>query len=420
MNSSLQIGAPARGSFLARRSLLRSALAFGAGAGVGGSAVWQALRREVPLVRLEASEPDPLPAAMAAHDAEMGGLMERAYLDMEAACGRLWGDRLVMPGRKVWPSYDAARRRRVVLDFDERELRAEAVVESEAEAEAEAALAGLRELVDEVLRGDEAQMLAHDMVMHRAHELAADMGVDMEEPDLRAPPGPMLKGVLPEDAARQVASGAVTAVPVTGADGRRRVMLQARIPFTANAYARLAERYAPHVLEHAGRHGVPASLILAVAQVESAFNPMAVSPASAYGLMQLVPRSGGLDAYRFLHGKARLLDPPVLFDPATNIKLGAAYLKLLDSRYLAAITDPTSRLYCAIAGYNTGAGNVARAFTGRTSVRGAAETINRLPPERVFEHLRLRLPFEETRRYLANVVAARDSYRAWDDAIASG
>lgn len=413
MNSSLQIGARAGGSFLARRRLLGSALAFGAGAGVGGSAVWHALRREVPLVRLEASEPELLPASMAAYDAEMGGLMERAYLDMEAACGRLWGDRLVMPGRKVWPSYDAALRRRAVLDFDERELRAEAVIESEAEAEA--ALADLRELVEEVLRGDEAQMRAHDMVMHRAHELAADMGMAMEEPDLPGPPGPMLEGVLPEDAARRLAAGAVTAMPLMGADGERRMMLQARIPFKANAYARLAQRYAEPVLAHAGRHGVPASLILAVTQVESAFNPMAVSPAPAYGLMQLVPRSGALDAYRFLHGQPRLLEPPMLFDPMTNIKLGVAYLKLLDSRYLAAVADPESRLYGTIAAYNTGAGNVARAFTGRTSPRAAAVVINGLAPARVLEHLRARLPFEETRRYLGKVLAAREGYLAWDE-----
>jgi membrane-bound lytic murein transglycosylase C len=179
-------------------------------------------------------------------------------------------------------------------------------------------------------------------------------------------------------------------------------------------------RYEAEVLAHARRHALAPSLVLAVIQIESAFNPMAVSPAPAYGLMQLVPSSGGLDAYRFLHGQPKLLDPPALFDPMTNVKLGTAYLKLLDSRYLALVRDPTSRLYCVIAGYNTGAGNVARAFTGGSSVRAAAERINRLSPERVLEHLRARLPFEETRAYLTNVVRAREGYRAWDGAVLSG
>jgi membrane-bound lytic murein transglycosylase C len=108
--------------------------------------------------------------------------------------------------------------------------------------------------------------------------------------------------------------------------------------------------------------------------------------------------------------------PEYLYDPRNNVELGAAYLRLLDSRYLVDVKHPRSRLHCAVAAYNTGAGNVARAFTGATSMRTAAEVINGMPPERVFAHLQERLPFEETRRYLVKVTDARNNYRAWDDA----
>lgn len=85
----------------------------------------------------------------------------------------------------------------------------------------------------------------------------------------------------------------------------------------------------------------------------------------------------------------------MLFVPDTKIKLGAAYLQLLLTRYLHAVEDPTSCLYCSIADYNTGARSVARAFTGTTSV-AAAPLINALAPDAVFAHLardcRLRRP----------------------------
>jgi membrane-bound lytic murein transglycosylase C len=55
--------------------------------------------------------------------------------------------------------------------------------------------------------------------------------------------------------------------------------------------------------------------------------------------------------------------PEFLYDPANNIKLGAGYLRLLDSNYLSDIVDPQSRHFGMIAAYNTGSGNVARAFS---------------------------------------------------------
>src|SRR5690606_40897703 len=63
-----------------------------------------------------------------------------------------------------------------------------------------------------------------------------------------------------------------------------------------------------------------------------------------------------------------------------NIKFGSAYLSILDSTYLAGIKHPTSRLYCAIAAYNTGAGNVASVFhpKGEKRIAEAVNIINEL------------------------------------------
>ena len=92
--------------------------------------------------------------------------------------------------------------------------------------------------------------------------------------------------------------------------------------------------------------------------------------------------------------------------------MGTAYLYILYNRYLQEITDPTSRMYCAIAAYNTGAGNVARAFTGTTSVSRAAQAINRMSPQQVYTHLVQRLPHQETRDYLQRVTSRMTMYQS--------
>jgi membrane-bound lytic murein transglycosylase C len=92
--------------------------------------------------------------------------------------------------------------------------------------------------------------------------------------------------------------------------------------------------------------------------------------------------------------------------------MGTAYINILYFRYLKKIENKTSRLYCTIAAYNTGAGNVARAFTGKTNISVAAKTINKLSPEQVYQKLLRNLPHDETRNYLKNVNERRTNYKA--------
>jgi cell wall-associated NlpC family hydrolase len=95
--------------------------------------------------------------------------------------------------------------------------------------------------------------------------------------------------------------------------------------------------YASTFAAAASRHGVPASLLAAVAKVESNYNPGAVSPAGARGLMQFMP------------GTARDfgINP---MDPAQAID-GAA-------RKLAADLKTFGSLPLALAAYNAGGGAV--------------------------------------------------------------
>jgi len=172
---------------------------------------------------------------------------------------------------------------------------------------------------------------------------------------------------------------------------------------------RAALRYAPIVHKYAAATGVSRSLIFAVIKTESSFNPFAVSSAPAYGLMQLVPESGGRDAYRKVKGIDRAPSKEYLFDAANNIELGSNYLALLlNDSVLQDINNPLSREYCAIAAYNTGPHNVLRAFSSNRQT--ALSHINRMSPGEVYDTLRHKLPYAETRSYIAKVVSAQKRY----------
>ena len=200
---------------------------------------------------------------------------------------------------------------------------------------------------------------------------------------------------------------------VESLDGDRQ-KVTVTIPLRADFLTERARQYRPAIEEEADRRQLPVSLIYAIMETESHFNPRARSHIPAFGLMQLVPKSGGLDAYHYVYGEKKLLGPEYFFEPDQNVELGTAYLDLLYRRYLRAITDDQSRLYCTIAAYNTGAGNVARAFTGGTSVSSAAAKINTLSPEAVYEHLLANLPYVETRNYLEKVRIAQEKYETME------
>ena len=105
-----------------------------------------------------------------------------------------------------------------------------------------------------------------------------------------------------------------------------------KMPLTKNKFGELISRLAE-------RHQVDPKLIHAVIQAESAYNPSAVSPMGAVGMMQLMPdtakRYGVVDRY----------------DVEQNIEAGTRYLKDLLVMF-------GSDIKLALAGFNAGEGSV--------------------------------------------------------------
>ena len=78
-------------------------------------------------------------------------------------------------------------------------------------------------------------------------------------------------------------------------------ILKIELQLVENHIPKRAEQFKELVKANSAKFTVDQPLIFAIMEQESAFNPAAKSHVPAYGLMQLVPKSGGRDAYRYHH-----------------------------------------------------------------------------------------------------------------------
>ena len=198
--------------------------------------------------------------------------------------------------------------------------------------------------------------------------------------------------------------------PVRTVEGEKKIV-KIEMKLVEDHIPKRAEQFKGIIKTHSNKFAVDEPLIYAIMEQESAFNPAAKSYVPAYGLMQLVPKSGGRDAYNYVYKQDNIPTADFLYNPENNIQLGTGYLQLLMTRYFAGVTDPQCRMLCAIAAYNTGAGNVSRAFTGNTNIKKAIPHINKLSYDQLYNHLRSKLPHAETRDYVKNVTSKMEKYK---------
>lgn len=196
---------------------------------------------------------------------------------------------------------------------------------------------------------------------------------------------------------------------VTGKDGSNRKIVYINLPLVSDNISKSAALYKDIVKKYSNKFQIEQPLIFAVMEQESSFNPQATSHIPAYGLMQLVPTSGGVHAYSFVYGIEKVPTKSYLFDPERNIELGTAYLRILYNTF-EKVKNVHCRRLCVIASYNTGAGNVSRAFIGTTRISNAYNEINKLDYNKLYHHLTNNLSTAEARNYVKGVTKKREKY----------
>ena len=335
---------------------------------------------------------------------------------MSALSGKVqkkWGkNETKLPGQKTYVKYTKQYKSRAIVDFERGEISVETLEEN--------ANASLKNAIVSTLLTPEDPASV---------DVFSDSAVN-----LSSKRSPFLLGLVLNDAGQEISTPELAAgfadklLPLAKTrkieteNGEKPVRF-VTFAMIATFEDKKAQKYLQHVRKYAKQYNVSPSLVLGVIKSESAFNPLAVSSAPAYGLMQLVPTSGGREAYRRARNEDIAPSTEYLFDAENNIELGTAYLSVLLYDQLSKVDDRTSRDYCVISAYNTGPSNVMRAFTdskGKKRFADGFARINSLSPPEVFQTLREKLPYEETRHYLPTVNTNRKRYYSLDKTVVVG
>jgi len=194
-------------------------------------------------------------------------------------------------------------------------------------------------------------------------------------------------------------------------DGKKRTIISIKIPLSDDHMEKRRERYKELIEIEARRFNIPTEIALAIAETESAFNPKAKSHVPAYGLMQLVPKTGARDAYQWIYKKDKFISGRYLYKPRNNVELGCAYLSMIRHHYFSDIRDDERAYICAIPAYNTGVGNVSKALINKKNIKEASKKANKMNREELYDKLYSDLSSKEAKNYLKKVWTRKENYK---------
>lgn len=203
----------------------------------------------------------------------------------------------------------------------------------------------------------------------------------------------------------------VKPIPVPDKDTEPQQVVSVKIPMVPEHLRIRADKYKPLVEKYSKARNLDSSIVYGLIHTESFFNPMARSHIPAFGLMQIVPASGGRDAYKHQFKEDKKPSAEFLYDPENNIKLGTAYMNLTKDVYFKGVKNNTTAYLLTVAAYNTGPGNVAKAITGTTRLTPTVEKANNMSTKQVHNALRKKLPYKETQKYIQKVFSRSKLYR---------
>ncbi len=334
--------------------------------------------------------------------AEWQKKQEEEYNAFRKSIRKKWGS-FIEPSNKKWVEYSKDAKTVAAVDFEKGTVTVEAIkmpgeTPEEVRKQIENAVVRVAESKGSMTAApveapDTLQTILTKPLLQDQVTLANGQAVNSEN----------VKELVKETAANE------NVVPIENGEGKEKIVFTFLL--TPDHLIKRMTPYLPLVKNYCEKHGVDAAHVLATIHTESYFNPAARSSCGALGLMQLVPEKGAADAYRKLEGKDLVPSASYLFDPEKNIELGCVYINLLQANYFVNVKNKSSNTFCSIAGYNTGAGNVAFAFTGKRELGSAVSIINTMEDKDVYSLLLQKLPYAETRDYLKKVVERMSLYR---------
>lgn len=343
--------------------------------------------------------------------------LKAEYEEYVKSIKNVWGNNNMREDtKKEWVEYGKDKKSRSIVDFEKGKVRIEVALDNANENNPKVIEEKMSQAIESLLKSkgstipfestvDKKKNVSKTPIMEGLVNIKNyEEGIKKEK----------LKSPSKNDEAKVIAKVIAKETPkqttrIRGNDKKERKVVAVEMDLVPDKLSKCAAQYKDDVKRYSGTFKIEQPLIFAVIEQESSFNPKAVSPVKAYGLMQLMPKLGGLDAYRYVYKKNEAPSPSYLFVPHQNIELGTAYLRILMNLF-SKVEDPDCRRLCAIAAYNTGAGNVCRAFTGKTNISQAVKEINKYSYSELYNYLTKRLHADEARKYVSGVSKKREKY----------
>jgi membrane-bound lytic murein transglycosylase C len=263
---------------------------------------------------------------------------KREYENSRHDAEKYWRE-LKASSDRVWVTYGREGASRTVIDHAKGRVNVAVVLEPSEERHADKVL---REAVDELLEqreSDGTPLLAGLLVIGDKTFDGSKHGLDLES------------AIAHRDTST-----------VVGKDGRKRTVLSLELRMASDRLNANADHYRRLIEPLVADTCLPVSLVLALAQRESLFNPRAHNAKSgAIGLLQIKPSAAGRFMNKRMNGRDAEPSVEELQDPVGNLRYGIGYLLYLYNEEFDEIENRETRLLCVIAGYRFGWGNVKKA-----------------------------------------------------------
>lgn len=315
---------------------------------------------------------------------ELEKAQQERWVRLKNEVERKWQE-FVHSTKKDWVDYNEAKDARSKVDFEKGKVLFEALIKADDPIAVDKALEKIEEQARRVFKQKALENQVINKKGYRIH------------------PGNLNKYLKEEVLPRIKADPS----PFRSRDGVRRRKYTVHIGMVPHHIRIRAEKYLPIVERNAGRFRLKPQLILAIIHTESYFNPMALSHCNAVGIMQVIPRHAGREAYRFVYNADRVIARKYLYNPENNIELGSAYLHILKYQHFSDVRGELKNRYVSICGYNWGPSSMRRRIVERYPIAQMSD-------REVYLLLRQKTP-HETRDYIKKVTERMPIYDPFFD-----
>jgi len=312
----------------------------------------------------------------------------RRWYEFKNSIEKKW-DTLIYSTRKDWVSYDQNNDTRSSVDFEKGEIKVETLVSTGLKDKFEMVKSRLYEQLKNILtkavKKDESVL--KDQIKIEGGRVLSEDNLDIV----------FAREIVPKIQKEPAV--------IKSKDGIPRQKYRVSIKMVPEHLDIRAAKYIKEVNDFSSRFSLDPSLVMAMIHTESYFNPLAVSGKGAVGLMQIVPKWAGKEAYGYLYGEQFDIEPDYLFSPGINLELGTAYLHLLQTRYFSHVNDPQKIRHLAICAYNWGPTALNRQIVSKYNIK-------QMDSAKLYNILTARTP-KETSQYLEKVLKREKLYRTY-------